>query len=436
MSHIAQPEPADPAGGLLALAPLTSPRLRKIASTYVMGAAIYKTGKSLYHRLRNERTHTVTLDSRDDLYPDVMAWLYATIPEERRRSLRATSSSTSRQVLASPEGGPRPEKPKLNLHYDGTRSQKVTIDGHRIVVEVETETDPGRDSDGAYSYKVDKITFTAADIAGRAAVLEFLAKAAESRVETGPRLYIATRWGDWMRSGGVPLRDFATVALPDGVVDDMIADLTRFFSQEADYNRLGLPWHRGYILQGPPGTGKTTIAKALAAKFDLDVYFVPLADIEDDSSLLRQFANLPQRSLLLLEDIDISAAAKERTDQNKGVSMSALLQALDGVVSPHGIVTVMTTNHVEDLDDALVRAGRADRIFPIGYLTDGQLTDLVESLIGVRRMFRCVDGLDIAPSDIVEVLKAHIGQPALRAVDAVDAYIKAARAAVPEPAPR
>lgn len=427
MSALTSPESGHDAAALSGLAQSASERVKKIMGAYLLGSTMYRAGKALWGKAKTEFEHTVTVDSRDDLYPDVMAWLYSSIPEGRRRSLRATSTSSSRNVAEPTGAGDRPETPKLHLHYDGSRSQKVTIDGHRIVVDVATETDPGRDSDGHYSYKVDKVTFTARDIQGREAVLSFLAKAAESRVETGPRLYIATRWGDWMRSGGVPLRDFATVALPEGVADDMIADLTRFFAQEDDYNKLGLPWHRGFILQGPPGTGKTTIAKALAAKFDLDMYFVPLADIEDDSSLLRQFSNLPRRSLLLLEDIDISTAAKERTDQTKGVSMNALLQALDGVVSPHGIVTVMTTNRLEDLDEALMRAGRADRIFAIGYLTNSQLTDLVESLVGVRREFDPVEGLDIAPSDIVEVLKAHIGEPALHAVESVATFIDAAR---------
>jgi mitochondrial chaperone BCS1 len=45
---------------------------------------------------------------------------------------------------------------------------------------------------------------------------------------------------------------------------------------------------------------------------------------------------------------------------NQGVSMSGLLNAIDGVASQEGRVLVMTTNHPEKLDDALVRPGRVD----------------------------------------------------------------------------
>jgi chaperone BCS1 len=43
-----------------------------------------------------------------------------------------------------------------------------------------------------------------------------------------------------------------------------------------------------------------------------------------------------------------------------GITFSGLLNALDGVAAQEGKVLVMTTNHVERLDPALVRPGRID----------------------------------------------------------------------------
>lgn len=43
------------------------------------------------------------------------------------------------------------------------------------------------------------------------------------------------------------------------------------------------------------------------------------------------------------------------------MSLSALLNVLDGVASQEGRVLIMTTNHIEKLDAALVRSGRVDK---------------------------------------------------------------------------
>lgn len=53
------------------------------------------------------------------------------------------------------------------------------------------------------------------------------------------------------------------------------------------------------------------------------------------------------------------------TDQeNKlgsGVTLSGLLHVVDGVSSQEGRLLIMTTNHIEHLDEALIRPGRADK---------------------------------------------------------------------------
>jgi len=47
--------------------------------------------------------------------------------------------------------------------------------------------------------------------------------------------------------------------------------------------------------------------------------------------------------------------------QDKFVSFSGLLNAIDGVRSQEGRILFMTTNHKENLDPALLRPGRADK---------------------------------------------------------------------------
>ena len=50
----------------------------------------------------------------------------------------------------------------------------------------------------------------------------------------------------------------------------------------------------------------------------------------------------------------------EKDELDCMITLSGLLNAIDGIASPEGYVLMMTTNHLEALDPALVRAGRAD----------------------------------------------------------------------------
>jgi len=93
------------------------------------------------------------------------------------------------------------------------------------------------------------------------------------------------------------------------------------------------------------------------------------------------FISLPRRCILLLEDID-SAGLVTRQEEggkgkdNNGISLSGLLNAIDGVASPEGRVLVMTTNCPEKLDKALIRPGRIDIKIQFTMATRSQISQL------------------------------------------------------------
>ncbi|KKZ60646.1 hypothetical protein EMCG_04692 [[Emmonsia] crescens] len=119
---------------------------------------------------------------------------------------------------------------------------------------------------------------------------------------------------------------------------------------------------------GAPGTGKSSFSLSVARRFELDIYVLNLSSI-DDSRLNSLFSQLPPHCVILLEDIDAASTTRtedSETTENAGqavgnVSLSALLNALDGVSSQEGRLLIMTTNHIERLDDALIRPGRVNR---------------------------------------------------------------------------
>ena len=149
-----------------------------------------------------------------------------------------------------------------------------------------------------------------------------------------------------------------------------IAEFLQSKSRRWYYNR-GIPYRRGYLLHGAPGTGKTSLSLALAGHFRLTIHFILLSDPTlTDDYLIRLFQALPDPCMVLLEDIDATSIVRRRTstisggkrspEEGQGISLSGLLNAVDGVASAEGVVLVMSTNYPEKLDDALIRDGRID----------------------------------------------------------------------------
>ena len=90
----------------------------------------------------------------------------------------------------------------------------------------------------------------------------------------------------------------------------------------------------------------------------------------------RPLAAVPQRSLLLIEDVDAFFRDRDAAHSQVRLSFSGFLNALDGVATQEGTVLVMTTNHVEHLDPALIRAGRIDERVELDYADEDQLRRL------------------------------------------------------------
>lgn len=350
-----------------ALSRASSPMLRRTGTGIVVGWTVGRAVHSLYGRARSRLQYQVRVSSDDAIYRRVSTWVVDLIPESRGRSLRV---ETRRDSGYGDVPEPDDTNPGFTLLYDGNRSQAVDIDGHRVVLSIEREKLDG--SGGRRSMFSYELVFTAATLAGRDAVVEHLRRLHTEEQKSPPVLRVLEKWGDWRRMTDVPVRALESVILPGHEREDIEEDLARFLGSEAEYARWGSPWHRGYLFSGPPGTGKTSMATALAFAFGLDAYYLSLSGLDEDSTLLRALLGVGPRSVLIIEDIDVVHASRSRDDTGGGVTLAGLLNALDGMVTPHGLVTIMTTNRREVLDDALVRPGRVDYEWASKPLTDEQ----------------------------------------------------------------
>lgn len=147
---------------------------------------------------------------------------------------------------------------------------------------------------------------------------------------------------------------------------------------------------------------------ALAGHFNLEVYSLSLnAQNLNDDNLGSLFALLPKSCIVLLEDVDASGVKRGEeqkssepetngmnhpmapfnpynfTPVKSKVSFSGLINAIDGAAAKEGRILVMTTNHRERLDEALIRPGRVDLQIAFSFASKSVIAELFENLYDV-----------------------------------------------------
>lgn len=187
-------------------------------------------------------------------------------------------------------------------------------------------------------------------------------------------VFSTSHWGGWTMKK-MPKRSLDTLFLAPDTRQDILRDLDKFTRSKALYTLIGKPWRRNYLFEGPPGTGKTSLIWALASYLKKDVYV--FTDLSKVKSLSAAYEDIRPGSIIVYEDVDcLGVNVKTRDPQedgdsepSKGVSMSQFLNTLDGSGALHDSLVFLTTNYPEKLDAALLRKGRVDRRFHMGFMT-------------------------------------------------------------------
>ncbi|KXT17464.1 hypothetical protein AC579_5712 [Pseudocercospora musae] len=214
------------------------------------------------------------------------------------------------------------------------------------------------------------------------ALIEVCREYAQKKQQFYVIIYSRDRYGmSWKPKYRKPLRQLDTVHFDDVTKQVLIEDIRNYLDERTQklYQSRSMPYRRGYLFYGPPGTGKSSLSTAIAGEFGLDLYEVKVPSIANDADLEQMFSEIPPRCIVLLEDIDAvwsmnreqrherhlnvndpNSDAQSTHSQVSNVTLSGLLNVLDGVGSQEGRVVIMTTNKPEQLDAALVRPGRVD----------------------------------------------------------------------------
>ncbi|XP_059641982.1 AAA-ATPase At3g28580-like [Cornus florida] len=224
---------------------------------------------------------------------------------------------------------------------------------------------------------------------------------------------------------------FETIAMEPHKKKDIMDDLITFSKAEAFYKRIGRAWKRGYLLYGPPGTGKSTLIAAMANLLGYDLYDLELTAVKDNTELKQLLIETSSKSIIVIEDIDCSVdltgqrkkkdknkddAAKKLKEENETktskVTLSGLLNFIDGLWSACGgeRLIVFTTNHVENLDPALIRRGRMDKHIELSYCGFEAFKMLAKNYLNVEShdLFAQIRVLlketNMTPADVAENL--------------------------------
>ena len=261
--------------------------------------------------------------------------------------------------------------------------------------------------------------------------------------------------------------------------DELLSLLDAFHAGTGRFAVKGSPKKLGVLLHGPPGTGKTSLIKALAARLDRSIVSIPLGRIKTNQELFDAVfdmkygvadADVPVRltfkqTVFVLEDVDAAssvvlkrsastpepvapapAPAIEKdgdpikalleclfNGDDKAISgptmaltgalkptrdrldLSGILNVLDGVVDTPDRILIMTTNHPEKLDPALVRPGRVDVRLRLGYVQRTEARQMVEHYVLRRPMDAREDGVfsqawdasrDVTPAELEQTCAA------------------------------
>lgn len=299
---------------------------------------------------------SVTVDNRSSSYRSLFVWLSHHGALARVRQLSATGVQYQGKEIFAPAQG------KYWFLHNG-----------RLCTFSRSLRERAQVSNGQGGRPMEVLTVSM--LFGRAEVLQAWVDCGAALLEKSnkqqPQLHIL-RADWWEHICALPKRPMETVLAEDDRLDKLLADLRRFYGAETWYRSRGVPWRRGYLLHGPPGTGKSSVIRALASELGRDVASIALSDRAlTDDGLRFALTGAPEGSFLVLEDIDAAFVARRADDISSGISFSGLLNAIDGVAAQEGRALVMTTNHRDRLDPALIRPGRADVHVELGLVGAG-----------------------------------------------------------------
>jgi hypothetical protein len=159
------------------------------------------------------------------------------------------------------------------------------------------------------------------------------------------------------------------VILPEKTLNLLDRNVGGFIQARKHIKSLGLSAKKGLLFYGPPGTGKTHTIHYLASALPQHTTLLITAEQVGLLDHYFQLARFLQPSMVVVEDVDLIARAREQMGSPcEEVLLNKLLNEMDGLREEADVLFILTTNRPDQLEPALAsRPGRIDQAieFPL-----------------------------------------------------------------------
>jgi len=191
----------------------------------------------------------------------------------------------------------------------------------------------------------------------------------------------------WTTISKIPKRPIDTLFLKENQKEEVISFIEEFCNEETRdvYMKHGIPYKCVVLIYGPPGTGKTSTITSIASAIDSDIYIIPMfkeltdCTFVDALSGVRDRGEDEKKSIIILEDIDTIFDTRKEGDDNNMLTLTGLLNALDGHTCPEGSLIFMTANNPQVFDSAMIRSCRVDYKVHLDYIDEYQMKNMYSS---------------------------------------------------------
>lgn len=281
---------------------------------------------------------------------------------------------------------PREKRMKLKIIILGAGTHTIPWNGHTIVMRVENTLEGEVVSSMREMEFLKVITISMVGSEDNEAALNEFIMTAKDYVEKYldtfrkqknkvKRYIFDEKNHDWEILNVGPQRSFDTIFMNPRTKEKLIECIRDFTSDDVknEYARFSIPYKFNILLHGAPGTGKSSTISAIASEIDSDVAIVHFTPTLNDNKLIRavnHISSLDKCKIIVMEDIDSLFVDRKENDTNKNsVTLSGLLNALDGLSRVEGVIVILTTNNIDAIDHAMLRPGRMDYIIKYEYVT-------------------------------------------------------------------